>query len=263
MLMPPPMVPAPMTATEARLRCGVSAGTSGILEVARSARNRWRSALHSGVHIRLMKARARRPCPRRTSLGGRLHRLHALEPAPGSSSPCRRPCCGRTGSRRRRCGCLHGRLRTSGSGRVSSHRSARRPGLPRPATRPTPCGRTASAPAGWPAVRSFDRLAADDHVQRHLDAQHARQALRATGARDQPELHFRQRHIAAGCGDAVVATQRQLQAAAHRDLCTAATTGLLDASSARITLSRLGSCRPWASRTRGCRRRPRRPCRRR
>ena len=37
------------------LRWGVSEGTSGILDAARSATKMWRSARHSGVHIRLMK----------------------------------------------------------------------------------------------------------------------------------------------------------------------------------------------------------------
>ena len=37
MAMPPPIVPAPMTATFLIARVGVSAGTSGILLVARSA----------------------------------------------------------------------------------------------------------------------------------------------------------------------------------------------------------------------------------
>ena len=53
MLMPPPMVPAPITPTFWMARTGVSAGTSAILEAARSAMNRWRSARDSGVHIRL------------------------------------------------------------------------------------------------------------------------------------------------------------------------------------------------------------------
>jgi hypothetical protein len=44
MLMPPPIVPAPITATWAILRCGVSSGTSGILLAARSAKKAWRSA---------------------------------------------------------------------------------------------------------------------------------------------------------------------------------------------------------------------------
>jgi hypothetical protein len=41
------------------------------------------------------------------------------------------------------------------------------------------------------------RLAADDHVQGILETEHARQALRAAGARDQADLHFRQRDLRA------------------------------------------------------------------
>jgi hypothetical protein len=46
--MPPPMVPAPITATLSSLRLAVSSGTSGIFEAARSAKNAWRSACDSG-----------------------------------------------------------------------------------------------------------------------------------------------------------------------------------------------------------------------
>ena len=53
--MPPPMVPAPMTPTFLMSRGLVSSGTSGILDAARSAINRWRSDTHSGVNIRFMK----------------------------------------------------------------------------------------------------------------------------------------------------------------------------------------------------------------
>jgi hypothetical protein len=54
--MPPPIVPAPITATFSTLRFGVSSGTSGILLAARSAKNAWRSALHSGVSISPLKS---------------------------------------------------------------------------------------------------------------------------------------------------------------------------------------------------------------
>ena len=53
--MPPPIVPAPMTASLRTSRTGVSAGTSGILVVARSATNACRSARHSGVIISAVK----------------------------------------------------------------------------------------------------------------------------------------------------------------------------------------------------------------
>ena len=62
---------------------------------------------------------------------------------------------------------------------------------------------------------AFDRLATDNHVQRRLDAQGTRQALRAARARQQAKLDFRQGHAAARRGDAVLATQCQLQSATH------------------------------------------------
>ena len=46
--MPPPIVPAPITATLLIARVGVSSGTSGIFDAARSAKNAWRSARDSG-----------------------------------------------------------------------------------------------------------------------------------------------------------------------------------------------------------------------
>ena len=54
--MPPPMVPAPITATFLISRCGVSSGTSGILLAARSPKKAWRSALLSGVSISARKS---------------------------------------------------------------------------------------------------------------------------------------------------------------------------------------------------------------
>jgi hypothetical protein len=46
---PPPMVPAPITATDLIARSGVPLGTSGILAAARIAKNACRKALDSGV----------------------------------------------------------------------------------------------------------------------------------------------------------------------------------------------------------------------
>ena len=44
----------------------------------------------------------------------------------------------------------------------------------------------------------------------------ARQALRAAGAGDQAELHFGQRDLRRAVGDAVMAAERELEAAAQR-----------------------------------------------
>ncbi|MNN11487.1 hypothetical protein D3C81_1244470 [compost metagenome] len=64
MLMPPPMVPAPITATFSILRTGVPSGTSGILLAARSPKKAWRSARDSGVVTRNRKPSRScfRPC---------------------------------------------------------------------------------------------------------------------------------------------------------------------------------------------------------
>ena len=47
--MPPPIVPAPITAADLISRSGVSGGTSGIFDAARSPKKEWRSARDSGV----------------------------------------------------------------------------------------------------------------------------------------------------------------------------------------------------------------------
>src|SRR5882672_3898554 len=56
MAMPPPMVPAPITAAERMARVGVSSGTSGIFAAARSARNACLSAFDSGELTSSMKS---------------------------------------------------------------------------------------------------------------------------------------------------------------------------------------------------------------
>jgi hypothetical protein len=58
-------------------------------------------------------------------------------------------------------------------------------------------------------------LAAHDHVEGGFHTDHARQALRAAGAGNEAQLDFGQRDAGARCGHAVVAAQRQFEAAAH------------------------------------------------
>ena len=60
-------------------------------------------------------------------------------------------------------------------------------------------------------------LPPDDHVQRRLDADEPRQALRAPRAGQDAEGHFRQAEPRAGGGEPHVARQRHLHAAARRD----------------------------------------------
>ena len=60
-VMPPPIVPAPITPTDRISRSVVASGRSGSLDAARSAANTWRSARDSGVAISVTKAsRSRR-----------------------------------------------------------------------------------------------------------------------------------------------------------------------------------------------------------
>ena len=59
-------------------------------------------------------------------------------------------------------------------------------------------------------------LAAADHADGARDADDARQPLRAACAGDDAQRHLRQTHHRAGRGDACVAAQRQLEAAAQR-----------------------------------------------
>ena len=56
MAMPPPIVPAPITAALRTGRVLVSSGTSGIFAAARSAKKAWRSARDSGETISCRKS---------------------------------------------------------------------------------------------------------------------------------------------------------------------------------------------------------------
>ena len=58
-------------------------------------------------------------------------------------------------------------------------------------------------------------LAADNHVECGFHTQYTRQALGAAGAWQQAQLDLGQRHGRAGGGNAVMASQRQLQPASH------------------------------------------------
>jgi hypothetical protein len=61
------------------------------------------------------------------------------------------------------------------------------------------------------------RRARHDHVECGFEADCARQTLRAAGARQDAELHFRQRDLRAVRCDPVVSAKREFQTAAHRD----------------------------------------------
>ena len=81
MAMPvPPMVPAPMTPTLWISRAGTSAGTSGILLAARSAKNRWRSARdRASTSGCTNRSRSTGQAVSNFALGGGLDGVHALD----------------------------------------------------------------------------------------------------------------------------------------------------------------------------------------
>ncbi len=65
-------------------------------------------------------------------------------------------------------------------------------------------------------VGSLDRLAGDAHLDRLLDADQARQPLRALGARDNAEVHFGLSHLRVGDRNPVMTGHGQFEAAAER-----------------------------------------------
>ena len=211
---PPPIVPAPMIATFLISRIGVDSGTSGIFAAARSPKNAWRIAFDSVPDDQLLEARA---LELEALFGGQVHRrLDAVDDLRRGGIAARRlrDALSRLGEE---CGGIAGEL-----------------------------GLLVAQPAQWPLLRDDlacegerapeevalgdlvdqaggrlvrgNRVAGDHHVERRLRVDRARQALRAAGAGQDPELHFGQRELRAGRGDAVVAAERELEPAAHRDL---------------------------------------------
>ena len=63
----------------------------------------------------------------------------------------------------------------------------------------------------------FDRFARDDHVHRHFERNHPRQALRATGAGQDAQFDFGQRDQCAGQSHPVMTAERQFETTTHRD----------------------------------------------
>ena len=88
-------------------------------------------------------------------------------------------------------------------------------------------------------LRCADRIAADDHLDREFRTDHARQTLRAAGARQQAELHLGQAEPCVFGRDAEMAGQRDLETAAER--------GAVDRGDDRLGLFSIAvstSCRP-------------------
>ena len=217
--MPPPIVPAPITADLARSsRVGVSAGTSGILRGRALGEERvaQRLRLRASASARMKSSRSNfRPSSNGFVDGAATASTH-FERRREVPRHRRRRVLRANWKKASAFGCStlqvahqRQRPRVGDLARANATRAAR-------AGRRRRSRRTAAVPGSF-ASTALDRLAADDHVERGLDAEHARQALRAAGARQQAELHFRQRDLRARRGDAVVAAERQLEPAAHAD----------------------------------------------
>ena len=213
--MPPPMVPAPITA--ARL---ISRGFTSSRHV-RHLRGLALGEEDMALRLRLLAddelrrtARARASAPRRSACrrvahrfdrgGGRVQAARLLRQFAARS---RRICRGWRGRRELVVAIAH-----APSGRFSATTFCAK--AMAPATR-SPSMISSTRPA---ASASFAGIGSprQNHRQRLFDADEPRQALRAAGARNEAELDFRQAEPRARRGDAEMAAERHLEPAAER-----------------------------------------------
>ena len=217
MAMPPPMVPAPTTAAVLISR------QRHVLRQARDlgrprARRRRRSAAPWPRRSSPARANSRRSVLMPSSNGcvvGRLDRRRCSGRAPSGCGPCARSTCAwRRTCRARpwpRPACRSCRARAAAG---ACRRSAWRRRSPR-ARRSLPVDDRVDD-AELLGLLGRHVAAGDDHLQRRLRADQARQALRAAAARQDADQHLGQPDLGARHGDAVVAGERILQPAAER-----------------------------------------------
>src|SRR5882762_8964331 len=209
-VMPPPMVPAPMTAIFSILRSGVSSGTSGIFAADRSPKKAWRSARDSGVCINC----------RNDSRSKRTPSSNGMVTAAWTASTH-----------------LSGAGKFFAAARTVSRATWKNPSalarlifISRTRFKGRPSATTLFANAMAPGNRSCSTLieeravlellrrhgvAGNDHVERRFGADEPRQALRTARAWHQPQFHLGQGDLRALGGHAEVAAHGQLQPAAH------------------------------------------------
>ena len=203
--------------------------------------NAWRSALRLGrEHQRDEDLALEAHAVVELHLRRRLRPHRRTSAAPGSSSPSRRPCCARTGSSASAFGCSTFRLRTSGSGRSSATRLAnasaastsdrRRPAC-RTASGPAPCA-SSSLFTGSPLTIMFSAVSTPSTRGRRC-------VPPAPGIR--PSFTSGSAICVPGARHAVVAARAPARGRRPcRRVWIAATTGLVLASSARITRQQVG-----------------------
>ena len=212
--MPPPIVPAPMMATDLTGRTGVSGPISGIFAASRSAKKTWRSAFDcvpamSSVAISrsfLMpsaKGKVAAASSASTIFTG------AIWPArPGGHGLALLGEKGGVGAAE-----LVGALADlaalcaagNGDGLGELDRAVEQVAL-----------HDLVDQADFLGLRGGDRIAGGDHVERRLDADDARHALRAAGAGEDAELHLGKAELRRRHRDAIVAAERDFEPAAQR-----------------------------------------------
>ena len=215
--MPPPIVPAPISAADLISRVGVSSGTSGILLTCALGEEQVAQRLRFGrsrAASRTARARAARPWRTAASPPPRRSRR---SPAARDSrdTPWR---CARAQRRRTRRGLLELGVASVLVLRdlpAFAHHAVGEAAMPPAAMSPLtissikPSSSAFSAPIGSPLTII---------VQRALHADHARQALRAAARRAGcPSLTSGSPSCVPGDRHAVVASQRQLEPAAERE----------------------------------------------
>ena len=191
MAMPAPIVPAPITAARSSGRIGVSAARLG--PFAPRARRRTHGAAPSTPASASARgsARARARGLPRTDRRRRFDRVHARQrrrQAPDAFASCR-AAHSQSAAWLRGIQCVS-RVRVAAASRPRPRR--RTPPRRRADRRPT----TRSNRAVCACVARRHRLAGDDHLDRRLDADHARQALRAARAGQDAELDLGQAELA-------------------------------------------------------------------
>ena len=213
--MPVPIVPAPMIATRSTARGRVSRASRRCAR--RRVRRRRRDAAPATSGDCMSRVKSSRSMASPSSNGfvtAAATRIDATK---------RRRVVVRAGDERL-ARCARAALRHSASATVEVAQRAGAAGLRR-----SRGARTRSRPSSgvavddgieqrraWRARAARERRSRHDHVERGLHADEARQALRAAGARQEAELHLRQRDGRGRRGDAEVAAERELEAAAHR-----------------------------------------------
>ena len=256
---PAPMVPTPITAACSSGRTDVARVMPSTLAAARSAKNACLSPFDSGVSI---SSRNARPLDREPLLERPARCFDRIQRAERrwESGPLvlEFPPCGLAEG-----GDARGVHRdVAGPGCVPG-RDLRRGGEVDGRRQRIPIGHPVEEGGVGELLRGH-RVAADDHVDRSLDADEARQALGAAGARQQPQLDLRKSERRVRGGDPVVRGHRQLEPPAETDAGYRRDDRLgarLDRGDDACAAS-APPCSP-PCRTPGCRRRPRRSRRRR